>query len=239
MTDIVLSPDLSTVGVCTFYEARSLTNFQPRVCSKLTSIGQMAFSYSSKMTGDFSFPALTSLASTESFRSTALTGIRLPVCTTIASDTFNGCTKLTNAVSAATTINGSAFYNCSALRNVELTAKSSVTIAASAFNALPANADIWYFGERAPASLPSKGLYGSNANAFPRLHVRHGNDAEGWKALCTRVKDPGTGQTALTADDLARADYPGKRTIGFVNNTNNRVWILADPLDAATILTLR
>ena len=53
------------------------------------------------------------------------------------------------------------------------------------------------------------------------------------------MKDPGTGQTALTAADLARADYPGKRTIGFVNNTNNRVWILADPLDAATILTLR
>ena len=238
ITDAIVSPDIASVEYDAFYDAWNLTNFQPRVCGKLTAIGSKAFMGSSKLTGDFSFPVLTSFAD-GAFRSTALTGIRLPVCATIASDTFNGCTKLTNAVSAATTINGSAFYNCSALRNVELTAKTSVTIAASAFNALPANADIWYFGERAPASLPSKGLYGSYANAFPRLHVRHGNDAEGWKALCTRVKDPGTGQTALTAADLARADYPGKRTIGFVNNTNNRVWILADPLDAATILTLR
>ena len=75
---------------------------------------------------------------------------------------------------------------------------------------------------------------------MPRLHVRRGNDAEGWKALCTRVKDPGTGQTALTAADLARADYPGKRTLGIMNATDQkRIWVLADPLDSATILSLR
>ena len=239
MTDIVLSPDLSTVGVCTFYEARSLTNFQPRVCSKLTSVGQMAFKLNSKMTGDFSFPALTSLASTESFVSTAITGVRLPACATIADYSFNGCTALTNVVAAATSIGKNAFNNCPALRNVELTAKTAVSFVTGAFPSLTSNADIWYFGKSAPASLPAQSLYTGSKTAFPRLHVRHGNDAEGWKALCTRVKDPGTGQTAITADDLARADYPGKRTIGFVNNTNNRVWILADPLDAATILTLR
>ncbi len=239
ITDAILSPDLSVVEFDAFYDAWGLTNFQPRVCGKLTTIGSKAFMNSSKMRGDFSFPSLTSLAD-GAFRSTALTSVRLPVCTTIAADTFNACTKLTNAVTAATTINGSAFYNCSALRNVELTAKTSVTIAASAFNVLPANADIWYFGENAPASLPSKVLYGSNANALPRLHVRRGNDAEGWKALCTRVKGAGAGQTELTAADLARADYPGKRTLGIMNATDQkRIWVLADPLDSATILTLR
>jgi hypothetical protein len=121
-----------------------------------------------------------------------------------------------------------------------LTAKSAITIGASAFNALTSATDIWYCPKNA-ASISKGCFYTSSTTAFPRLHVRNGRDAEGWKALCTRVKDPGAGQTALTAADLARADYPGKRTIGLMYDASNerRIWILADPLDSATILTLR
>ncbi len=240
ITDAILSPNLASVGTCSFYEARSLTNFQPRVCGKLTAIGQMAFMESRKITGDFEFPVLTSFASDRSFAYAAITSVKLPVCRSIPSETFSSCTKLTNLVTSATSIGDSAFTSCSALRNVELTAKTSVTFGAGAFSALPATADIWYFGQTAPASLSAKSLYTGSSTALPRLHVRHGNDAEGWKALCTRVKGAGAGQTELTAADLARADYPGKRTLGIMNATDQkRIWVLADPLDSATILSVR
>ena len=240
ITDAILSPYLASVGTCSFYEARSLTNFQPRVCGKLTAIGQMAFMESRKITGDFEFPVLTSFASDRSFAYAAITSVKLPVCRSIPSETFSSCTKLTNLVTSATSIGDSAFTSCSALRNVELTAKTSVTFGAGAFSALPATADIWYFGQTAPASLSAKSLYTGSSTALPRLHVRHGNDAEGWKALCTRVKGAGAGQTELTAADLARADYPGKRTLGIMNATDQkRIWVLADPLDSATILSVR
>ena len=240
LTDAILSPNLSSVGLCGFYEERSLTNFQPRVCPNLTSLGQMAFKSSSKITGDFILSGIRTFGSTESFAYTGITSVRLPACTTIANGTFSSCTKLTNVVTSATSIGSTAFSACSALKNVELTAKSTISIGASAFNALTSDTDIWYCPKNA-ASISKGCFYTGSKTAFPRLHVRHGNDAEAWKALCTRVKNPATGQTALTADDLARADYPGKRTIGLMYDTANerRIWVLADPLDSATILLMR
>lgn len=240
LTHFELSSNLTFIGACTFYNNHNLTNISPKVFPKVSSIGDQSFDQCSKLTGDYEFLACKKLESKYSFSSVKITSIKLPACIDVCRSAFVNCTKLTNVVIYATTLGDSVFSGASSLKTISFTnPKGLSTLPASVFNGANALTDIWYYGTNAPASIG--GSVFNVSSPYPSIHVRNNNDIEGWEALANRVAVTSDPTKALTASDKARADYPGRRTIGFISSSSskNYAWIVKWPVDITTFFMVR
>ncbi len=227
---VEVSPNLETIGVCAFCDTSSLTNIVPNKLPKLKSVGSTAFRNNSKLAIDFEAPLCTTVAST-AFSGSGLRSITLPSVITIGAEAFKSCANLTNAIVAASTLGGSAFQS-SALREVHFTNPNGVSAFPDhIFAACNKLTDVWYYGAKAPASVGQS----FNVTRWPSVHVKDNKDLEGWRTLATRVVNPADGQTGVTAADIARADYPGRRAVGLMNTSRNNFWIVKWPVNITTL----
>jgi hypothetical protein len=225
------SPNLETIGSCAFCDTSSLTNIVPNKLPKLKSVGSTAFRNNSKLAIDFEAPLCTTVAST-AFSGSGLRSITLPSVITIGEEAFKSCANLTNAIVAASTLGGSAFYMASALREVHFTNPNGVSAFPNyIFTSCNKLTDVWYYGAKAPASVGQS----FNVTRWPSVHVKDNKDLEGWRALATRVVNPADGQTGVTAADIARADYPGRRAVGLMQTSRNNFWIVKWPVNITTL----
>ena len=228
---VEVSPNLETMGVCVFCDTTSLTNIVPNKLPKLKSVGSTAFRSNSKLAIDFEAPLCTTVAGT-AFSGSGLRSITLPSVITIGEEAFKSCANLTNAIVAASTLGGSAFYMASALREVHFTNPNGVSAFPNyIFTSCNKLTDVWYYGAKAPASVGQS----FNVTRWPSVHVKDNKDLEGWRALATRVVNPAGGQTGVTAADIARADYPGRRAVGLMNTSRNNFWIVKWPVNITTL----
>lgn len=237
---IEVSTNLTSLGACVFYNNFNLTNISPKVFGKLTYIGDQSLDACTKLTGDFKFPACKTLDTKYSFRGTKITSIELPACDSICQQAFSSCTRLTNVLTYATSLGEGVFSGASSLKTISFTnPKGLSSLPSSVFNGANALTDIWYYGTNAPASIGSSVF--NVSSPYPSIHVRNNNDIEGWEALANRVAVTSDPAKALTASDKARADYPGRRTIGFISSSSskNYAWIVKWPVDITTFFMVR
>ncbi len=98
------------------------------VPEQIESIGAAAFENCALLTGDLNFANVTNLGN-DALRETAITSVRIPKVTTLATKTFLGCKSLIDIyMPNVTLIKGSnsgesPFNTCTALENVEIPAK--------------------------------------------------------------------------------------------------------------------
>lgn len=101
--------------------------------SRVSSVGQCAFAYASKLQS-VNFPAATIIGSSAFTSCSSLTTVSFPVATTISDCAFSWCTKLATAsFPTATTVGGYAFYSCSRLTTANFPAATSISGSAFAW----------------------------------------------------------------------------------------------------------
>ncbi|NLF84697.1 MAG: hypothetical protein GX571_01140 [Lentisphaerae bacterium] len=119
---------------------------------------------------------------------------------------------------------------CASLTNITLKPVEAPTFGYWAFRFISPGVNIWYRGRFAPKSINQQSfIQGSDThrNNYPLIRVRNGEDLDAWRALCTRVREKRLDtETELTAADLARSDYPGRRTIGLIASSGNNAWVV-------------
>lgn len=229
---IELSPNLISLASCTFCDVYALTNLVPNRLPKLTSIsGDKVFRSTWDFNVDLELDSCVSVAA-EGFMSTGITSIKLPMCTSLGSKAFSDCSDLTNVVVHAKTLGTHTFINVSTLESITFTNPDGVEgFPNYTFRYGNSLKDIWYHGTNAPSSIGTEAF--RITPTYPKIHVKNNADLEGWKLLATRLAESST--IPLTTADKARSDYPGRRTVGLRNASNNNFWIVKWPVSLSTL----
>ena len=230
---VEFSPAATKIDIYAFQYCGNLETLVPQALTNLTTVNSRAFFECMKLRGDFSFPALGTVGA-NAFCSTALTSINIPKCTTLNESCFRYCLQLTNAVVGATSFGDSCFASCPSLSNLTVNAEGAVSFGGSAILTTPPGLKIWYNSTTAPSVISANALKPANSSSYATFIVKPALDYAAWEALCARTKAAGT----LTAADMARGDYPGKRVIGLIETGNNRAWVTHGPMDG-TLLWVR
>lgn len=227
LTNVVLSADLEQLEQYSFENCKKLKTFQPTHAPKFTSIGDYVFQYCGELYADFDFPNYTGAIGKGAARNSGITSLSIPRASSVGNAAFHTCTSLTNLVIGCTTYGGSTFQGCTALTNIVVTAESAPSLGGSEFYRIARGAQIWYRCPFAPSAI-GKDAFATPSSSTPhvRIYVRRGMDMAAWRAKCKRLREPAAGETALTDADLARADYPGRRTIGLIESNGNYAWII-------------
>ena len=240
LTNVVLSTDLGYLAASTFYGCTKLKTFQPTYASKFKYIGDSVFQSCGELHVDFDFPNYTGAITLNAAKSCGITSLSIPKASSIGNTAFDSCKSLTNLVIGCTTYGGGAFQNCTVLTNVVITAETAPSLGGTEYSKIARGARIWYRCPFAPSVIGASAFATSDANKpHVRIYVRRGNDMAAWRATCTRLREPSAGQTALTAVDLARADFPGRRTIGLIASNSNYAWVIDWPDRFGTQIMLR
>ena len=153
---------------------------------------------------------------------------------------FEGCAQLTDHLlidsPSLVTLVEFAFGGCRALTNITIRADTLETIDTSAFydigygTAIPS---IWYESRYAPKTIGANAFRRNGCNNYVRIYVKDGQDIAGWSAFYT-PKDQ------LTPAQLARADYPGQKTLGLIQSNGNYAWVVNWPvIPKGTVITIR
>ncbi len=240
--DARLSPNLKRIHHFLFCDDSLLTNFEPRVGLKVSSLGNLSFR-SCPITGDLSYPNATS-ASGGTFEKTKITRVYCPKLDSVSDTIFKDCSALTNVVVKGSTIGKSCFSGCSKLKDLYLMTTTSITFKQYAMNGVPRTARVWCHSEVAPASMHQETFYPtSSSKPYLRFYIKNGMDEVGWQKYMSRVQNPGnTGYAPLTASDKKLADYPGRtRTIGIKDKTSKTqpVWFIKWPVGQFTFFEVR
>jgi hypothetical protein len=230
---VEFSPAATKIDIYAFQYCGNLETLVPQALTNLTTVNSRAFFECMKLRGDFSFPALGTVGA-NAFCSTALTSINIPKCTTLNESCFRYCLQLTNAVVGATSFGDNCFASCPSLSNLTVNAEGAVSFGGSAILTTPPGLKIWYNSTTAPSVISANALKPANSSSYATFIVKPALDYAAWEALCARTKAAGT----LTAADMARGDYPGKRVIGLIETGNNRAWVTHGPMDG-TLLWVR
>ena len=133
LTEYTIPDSVTTIGVYTFYNCRSLTSIT--IPDSVTSIGTYAFSDCSSLTSITIPDNVTAIGTCAFYGCSSLISITIPdSVTTIGAGAFLGCWNLTSMTipDSVTTIGSEAFYGCSSLTSVTI-GNSVTTIGHSAF----------------------------------------------------------------------------------------------------------
>ena len=185
---------LETIGNYAFYGS-PITSFPFEGCSALSSIGSYAFQ-GTALAGEIKFAkALATIGDDAFYSVSGITKITIPdqsELTTIGAYAFYACTGLTKLtfngvlVSTGLTIGNRAFYNCSALANVDAESCYNLTsIGAYAFGYC-SSLRLFYNGTVKPATCQSTSFNSIASNAILKVRpesLSSYKSATGWSSF--------------------------------------------------------
>ncbi|MDY5955334.1 MAG: leucine-rich repeat protein [Kiritimatiellia bacterium] len=129
------------------------------------------------------------------------------------------------------------FSNCAKISDITLDLPALTNIGIQVFGQIAAGAQIKWLSPNAPETIDASAFYPRDGANPTVILLRSREAATAWRKHCTRVRVPQAGETALTANDLALASYPGDRTIGLIDvSWGSKAWIVRDWVDGTVIL---
>ena len=207
---VTLGDSLETLGNEAFIDCTSLTTVTPLLPASLKTFtttiyketkNSLAFAGCTSLTGDVQ------LVNAEArdifgqvFQNTAITSLYAPFATNVWKYAFNNCSALTNLTFGANAVLNTDYYP---------------------IFGNPKSLEIYYPG-KAPVLDCTIGERSFGNQNYIRVYGDPRMDPEGWAALVAsaNVVEP-------TAEELARADYPGVKTLGILTDKNKtRVWLV-------------
>ena len=207
---VTMGETLEVLGNEAFNGCTALTTVTPLLPDSLTTFSttvyngtknSLAFNGCTSLTGDVK------LVNAEArdifgqvFQNTAITSLYAPYATNIWKYALNNCPAITNITFGAEAVTDTSYYP---------------------IFGNPKSLEI-YFPGKAPVLNYASGERSFGNQNYIRVYCDPQVDSEGWAALMASESfaEP-------TADELARADYPGVKTLGILRDKNNtRVWLV-------------
>ena len=153
----------------------------------------------------------------------------LPHLATVGTGAFRRCWALETAFvfscPTLTTLSANAFADCFALREVHFRSPIA-SIGSLVFTSVAPCAEFHFYSATTPTSLAmTSSTPDANGTGRLRIILHNGVDFDAWAANYTPVANLKPAQTA-------RADFPGKRTLGL---TKNNQWVVDGRESAATV----
>ena len=198
LTNVVLSADLTQIDRSAFASNPNLTTVTPCLPDTLMTLGTSAFEACPKLGGTLTLKALTAVPE-KAFNQTAFTAVEAP---------------------SATSVEKYGFVASSTLASVTF-GRESLSLNAYNFLGLKGGAAV-YFPDRAPT-----GPFGQAALSWSNYQVTvycdPTMDTDGWAAFCSNSD----WFRPATAEEQARSDYPGVKTLGVLTAPNGLYWLVA------------
>ena len=207
---VEIGEELQNLGSEAFVNCSALTTFTPLLPASLTTfvttvyketLNSTAFSGCTSLTGDVKMVnAAMKDVYGQLFASTKITSLYAPFATNIWKYALNNSTAITNITFGAAAVLNTDYYP---------------------IFGNPKSLEI-YFPGKAPILDYASGERSFGNQNYIRVYGDPQVDPEGWAALMASESfdEP-------TADELARADYPGVKTLGILTDKNKtRVWLV-------------
>lgn len=217
----------------TFSGCDKITGVTAPLC---TVIGQNDFQKCSNLVYAAFSPEIASIGATAFYDCVFLRTFApaaLPRLATVGTGAFRRCwvleTVFVFSCPTLTTLPGNAFADCFALREVHFRSPIA-SIASLVFTSVAPQAAFHFYSDVTPTALAmTSSTPDANGDGRLRIILHDGVDFDAWAANYTPVADLKPAQTA-------RADFPGKRTLGL---TKNNQWVVDGRESKATILLVQ
>lgn len=198
LTNVVLSADLTQIDKSAFASNPNLTTVTPCLPDSLTTLGTSAFESCPKLGGTLTLKALAAIPE-KAFNQTAFTAVDAPSATSVAKYGLVGSSTLASVTFG----------------------RQSLSLDAYNFLALKSGAAV-YLPDQAPT-----GPFGQAALSWSNYQVTvycdPTMDTDGWAAFCSNSD----WFRPATAEEQARSDYPGVKTLGVLTAPNGLYWLVA------------
>ena len=217
----------------TFNGCAKITGVTAPLCTVVT---QNDFQKCSNLVYAVFSPEIATIGSTAFFDCVSLRTFApatLPHLATVGTGAFRRCWALETAFvfscPTLTTLPGNAFADCFALREVHFRSPIAA-IGGYVFSYVAPRAEFHFYSATTPTSLAmTSSTPDANGDGRLRVILHNGVDFDAWTANYTPVADLKPAQTA-------RADFPGKHTLGL---TKNNQWVVDGRTIAPTILLMQ
>ncbi len=194
----LVAPAVTNVGAYAFMNCMGITNIQ--LAANVASYGNSAFQSCQNLKTFSPMPIVLSNLSNTYDKNGAIQN--LP-------DAFKSCNKLVGTIEISATeelmLTASWMQDCKALTNVTIRAEVT-NVANNVMMNIGPGVAIYWNAEKAPLVFGANAFCSNDKENRSRIYVK--SDFEGWLKL----------GRAITDTDKARADYPGKKAIGVIND---------------------
>ena len=210
LRSVTLGESLEVLGSEAFNGCTALTTVSPLLPASLKTmltseykgtLNSLAFNGCTSLTGDVKLVnAEMKDVYGQVFQNTAITSLYVPHATNIWKYALNNCSAITNITFGAESVRDTGYYP---------------------IFGNPKSLEI-YFPGKAPILDFASGERSFGNQNYIRVYGDPQMDPDGWGMLLA-----GESVVMPTVDELARADYPGPRTLGVLTDRNNtRVWLV-------------
>lgn len=198
LTNVVLSENLTRIGISSFASDPALVSVTPFLPDTLTTIGNAAFENSPALNGDLKLKAL-AFISEKSFNNTALTSVEAPAATNVQKYAFVASSTLQQVTFGSESVDFSAYQPISMKSPGEI-----------------------YLPGKAPMSTFGTAAFGWSSYKTI-VYCDPVVDPAGWVSF---MADSTRFRVAEESEKTAKNNYPGSKTLGLIQTTDNRVYWL-------------